>query len=239
MSENRTLAHNHFSVDCVVLGFDGEKLCVLLVRRTVEEEGKTYHDMKLPGSLIYTDEDLDEAAKRVLVELTGLKNINLRQFKAYGSKNRTNDPKDVNWLERAQKERVERIVTVAYVSLIKISRSIETLDGHEACWVPVDNIPALAFDHNVIVRDAAGYIKMCAAMDHSILFNLLPRRFTAAQMRRLEEVIGGRPLDAKNYHKRLAMMPYVVPLDEKEKGVAHRAARYYKFDKVLFKKTRI
>jgi len=80
---------------------------------------------------------------------------------------------------------------------------------------------------------------MCAAMDHSILFNLLPRRFTAAQMRRLEEVIGGRPLDAKNYHKRLAMMPYVVPLDEKEKGVAHRAARYYKFDKVLFKKTRI
>lgn len=80
------MANNHISVDCVVIGFDGEQLKVLLIKRAGEEEGEIFHDMKLPGSLIYMDEDLDEAAKRVLNELTGLKNVNLMQFKAFGSK---------------------------------------------------------------------------------------------------------------------------------------------------------
>ena len=114
------LANNHISVDCVVIGFDGEQLKVLLVKRIGEEDGEVYHDMKLPGSLIYMDEDLDEAAQRVLCELTGLKNVNLMQFKAFGSKNRTSNPKDVHWLERAMQSRVERIVTIAYLSMVKI-----------------------------------------------------------------------------------------------------------------------
>ena len=84
-----------------MIGFDGEQLKVLLVKRAGEDNGEVYHDMKLPGSLIYMDEDLDEAAQRVLYELTGLKNVNLMQFKAFGSKNRTSNPKDLRWLERA------------------------------------------------------------------------------------------------------------------------------------------
>lgn len=87
------LANNHISVDCVVIGFDGEQLKVLLINRIGEENGKVYRDMKLPGSLIYMDEDLDEAAQRVLFELTGIRNVNLMQFKAFGSKNRTSNPK--------------------------------------------------------------------------------------------------------------------------------------------------
>ena len=75
-----------------MIGFDGEQLKVLLIKRVGEEQGEIFHDMKLPGSLIYMDEDLDEAAQRVLNELTGLKNVNLMQFKAFGSKNRTKDP---------------------------------------------------------------------------------------------------------------------------------------------------
>ena len=76
MEHNMPLANNHISVDCVVIGFDGEQLKVLLIKRAGEEEGEIFHDMKLPGSLIYMDEDLDEAAQRVLNELTGLKNVN-------------------------------------------------------------------------------------------------------------------------------------------------------------------
>ena len=128
MSESVPIAKNHVSVDCVVFGFDGENMKCLLLRRTGEENGEVFHDMKLPGSLIYRDEDLDQAAKRVLGELTGLKNIQLNQFRAYGSKDRTRDPKDVHWLERAQKEKVERIVTVAYIAMIKIGRALETPD---------------------------------------------------------------------------------------------------------------
>ena len=80
--KNTPLANNHISVDCVVIGFDGEQLKVLLVKRAGEDNGEVYHDMKLPGSLIYMDEALDEAAQRVLYELTGLKNVNLMQFKS-------------------------------------------------------------------------------------------------------------------------------------------------------------
>lgn len=69
------LANNHISIDCAVIGFDGAELKVLLVKRTGSEDGMEYHDMKLPGSLIYRDEDLDDAASRVLTELTGLDGI--------------------------------------------------------------------------------------------------------------------------------------------------------------------
>ena len=93
MEHAMPLANNHISVDCVVFGFDGEQLKVLLVKRMGEESGEIFHDMKLPGSLIYQDEDLDGAAKRVLNELTGLKSVRLTQFKAFGSKDRTKNPK--------------------------------------------------------------------------------------------------------------------------------------------------
>ena len=111
--------------------------------------------MKLPGSLIYMDEDLDEAAQRVLYELTGLKNVNLMQFKAFGSKNRTSNPKDVRWLERAMQSRVERIVTIAYLSMVKIDRALDkNLDEHQACWIALKEVKTLAFDHNLIIKEA-------------------------------------------------------------------------------------
>jgi len=233
------IANNHISVDCVVFGFDGENMKCLLLKRTGEENGEVFHDMKLPGSLIYQDEDLDQAARRVLGELTGLKNVTLKQFRAYGSKDRTRDPKDVHWLERAQKEKVERIVTVAYISMIKIDRAHETLNGNDVCWVDCDKVPALAFDHNIILKDAIGYIGLLSEMDPSLMFNLLPRKFTAAQLRRIMTLMTGKDIDPRNFYKKLALMPYVVPLEEKEKNVAHRAARYYRFDRNEYRKTRI
>ncbi|MDR0895096.1 MAG: NUDIX hydrolase [Prevotellaceae bacterium] len=234
------LANNHISVDCVVLGFDGEQLKVLLVKRVGEEHGEVFHDMKLPGSLIYMDEDLDEAAKRVLNEHTGLKNVNLIQFKAFGSKNRTSDPRDVHWLERATQQRVERIVTIAYLSLVKIDRALgnQKLEDYQACWVALSEIKALAFDHNLIIKEALTYIRQHVEFNPSALFELLPRKFTAAQLRALYEVIYATTIDVRNFHKKIGMMEYIVPLDEKEQGVAHRAARYYKFDKKIYNKLR-
>ncbi|HEY5508234.1 MAG TPA: NUDIX domain-containing protein, partial [Paludibacter sp.] len=114
------LYNPHISVDCVVFGFDGEKLKVMLIERSIDEQNELYNDKKLPGSIILNDEDLDEAASRVLNELTGLKNIYLSQFRSFGSPNRMNDPRDVLWLERTTQLKIGRIVTVAYVALIKI-----------------------------------------------------------------------------------------------------------------------
>ena len=218
------LANNHISVDCVVIGFDGEQLKVLLINRIGEENGKVYRDMKLPGSLIYMDEDLDEAAQRVLFELTGIRNVNLMQFKAFGSKNRTSNPKDVHWLERAMQSKVERIVTIAYLSMVKIDRALD--------------IKTLAFDHNLIIREALTYIRQFVEFNPSMLFDLLPRKFTASQLRILFELVYDKTVDVRNFHKKIALMDYVVPLEEKQTGVAHRAARYYKFDRKIYNKTR-
>lgn len=198
------LANNHISVDCVVIGFDGEQLKVLLIKRAGEEEGEIFHDMKLPGSLIYMDEDLDEAAKRVLNELTGLKNVNLMQFKAFGSKNRTKDPRDVHWLERAMQSRVERIVTIAYLSLVKIDRALNRdLDNYQASWVAMPDIKALAFDHNLIIKEAITYVRQYVEFNPSSLFDLLPRKFTASQLRTLYELVYDKQYDVRNFHKKL------------------------------------
>ena len=107
---NTPLANNHISVDCVVVGFDGDRLKVLLIKRVGDDEGLAFHDMKLPGSLIYKDEDLDGAAMRVLSELTGLKNVDLIQFKAFGSKNRTSNPKDVRWFAPEISWKCKRVI---------------------------------------------------------------------------------------------------------------------------------
>jgi hypothetical protein len=185
------------------------------------------------------DEDLDEAAQRVLNELTGLKNVNLMQFKAFGSKNRTKDPKDIHWLERAMQSRVERIVTIAYLSLVKIDRALSrNLADFEAYWVALQDIKALAFDHNLIIKEALVYIRQYVEINPSALFDLLPRKFTASQLRTLYELIYSKPIDVRNFHKKIAMMEYVVPLEEKQQGVAHRAARYYRFDKKIYNKVR-
>lgn len=230
----------HVSVDCVVIGFDGEQFRVLLVRQIGKQAEGEYNDLKLPGSLIYADEDLDDAAKRVLTELTGLKNIRMSQFKAYGSKDRTADPRDVLWLEhfhRITQNKVGRIVTIAYLSLLKIDRRSKNLSStYDACWMPVSEVEELAFDHLRIFKDALVFIRHYVESVPSVMFDLLPRKFTAAQLRTLYQLVYGKEFDVRNFHKKIALMPYVVPLEEKEKGVAHRAARYYRFDRKIYNK---
>ncbi|MCH5325807.1 MAG: NUDIX hydrolase [Duncaniella sp.] len=233
------LANNHISVDCVVIGFDGANLRVLLVKRSGEDHSGEYNDMKLPGSLIYKDEDLDQAAARVLHELTGLKDVRLTQFKAFGSKDRTSNPRDVNWLEHAQQALVDSIVTIAYVTVVKLdSTRFRAIDSDQAEWVPINNVGKLAFDHNIIICDALKAVRREADINRAILFDLLPKKFTASQLRLLTEIIYNKPLDVRNFHKKIAQMPYVVPLDEHQRGVAHRAARYFKFDRKIYNTSR-
>lgn len=233
------LANNHISIDCVVFGFDGTHLRVLLVNRRDIEAGVEYSDMKLPGSLIYQDEDLDEAAARVLGELTGVKGVHLSQFKTFGSKDRTANPRDVHWLERAQQARVERIVTVAYFAIVKLEATLlRSAARSSALWVPLQDIGTLAFDHNLIIREALSAIRREVDFNRPLLFELLPKKFTASQLRMLSEILYSRPLDVRNFHKKISQMPYIVPLDERQKGVAHRAARFFKFDKKLYNASR-
>ena len=237
---NNLIIDVHVSVDCVLIGFDGAQFRVLVVRQIGKQKDGEFNDLKLPGSLIYADEDLDEAAKRVLNELTGLKNIKMSQFKAYGSKDRTANPKDVLWRERFHRitdNKVGRIVTIAYLSLLKIDqRNRQLTDTYDACWTPLSEVKALAFDHIQIYRDALAFIRHYVETNPSVMFDLLPRKFTAAQLRVLYQLVYDKEFDVRNFHKKIALMPYVVPMEEKEKGVRHRAARYYRFDRTIYNK---
>ncbi len=229
----------HVSVDCVVFGFDGTHIKVLLIKQCGSMSDDYHNNMKLPGSLIYNDEDLNEAARRVLYELTGIKQLNLIQFRTFGSKNRTNNPKDIKWLERFHRlnQKVERIVTVVYMTLIKIDKKLSHLsERYEACWTEIDSIDALAFDHNQIIAEAKFFVQQYVQTYPAVLFDLLPKKFTAAELRTLYQKIYDRMFDVRNFHKRIAQMKYVLPLDEFQTGVAHRAARYYKFDRKLYNK---
>jgi len=96
----------------------------------------------------------------------------------------------------------------------------------------------LAFDHNQILEASLAYVRQYVENSPAVLFDLLPRKFTAAQLRRLYEIVYDRSFDVRNFHKRISMMKYVVPLEEKEQGVSHRAARYYRFDRVIYNQMR-
>ncbi|MCM1312646.1 MAG: NUDIX hydrolase [Bacteroides sp.] len=237
MSEKNIQSVNPYvSVDCVLLGFDGKQLNVLLVRQCESGGVHSTDHYKLPGSLIYMDEDLDDAAQRVLKQLTGLTQVKMVQFRAFGGAQRLSNPNDTIWLERFHhlEHHLERIVTIAYLSLLRIERRYKLLnDNYEACWIPVNKVPQLAFDHNEIVKEAILSVRNIATINPSKLFDLLPRKFTAAQLYSVYTEVTGKKIDFRNFHKKMQSMPYVIQLEEKEQGVSHRAAHYYRFDKKL------
>jgi hypothetical protein len=114
--------------------------------------------------------------------------------------------------------------------LLRIGRKHSNLEHiYEACWVAVDNLPQLAFDHSDIVDEALVKVRGMVVSSPIKLFELLPRKFTIAQLHVLYETIMGHSIDLRNFHKKVQSMPYVIPLDEKEQGVSHRAARFYRF----------
>jgi hypothetical protein len=225
----------YVSVDCVVFGFDKNQLNVLLVQRnTLSPKGL---GLKLPGSLIFGQEDADAGAYRVLNELTGIKKITLRQFKSFTSPKRTSNSDDLAWLEATYHNKIERLITIVYLSLGKINRKLNIGSKYaSALWRPVSDLPRMPFDHNQIVEEALCEIRRWVEAEPVALFELLPAKFTARELRRLYEAVYQRKYDIRNFHKQILRMEYLVPLEEKQENVAHRAARYYKFDRTIYNK---
>lgn len=220
----------HISVDCVILGYDGEKLQVLLSKRSSEAPAEDYTTLKLPGRLLHTDEDLDDAADNIISTLIGSKPRLVMQFKAYGSPTRTQDPRDLLWLENAIKQKIGRIVTISYLCLMRItSRTPRTFANSQLEWYPVNDLPRLAFDHNKIIHDTLQELYRIAGQQPQMLFEMMPVKFTALQLRHLHEQITGQPIDVRNFAKLQMTKPYIIPLNEFEQNVSHRAARYYKY----------
>ncbi len=225
----------HVSVDCVVFGFDSGKLKVLLIEREkTDNEISTSHKLKLPGSLIIENEDLDNSAYRTLKELTGLENIYLNQFHVFGSPDRLSNEEDLRWLQVTSNTQVDRVVTIAYYSLIKLQDSNST---DRTIWHAVDDLPELVFDHNQIVTKALEVLRK-EIRNEPLCFELLPKKFTIRQMQDIYEAILGVKMDNRNFRKKIMPLKFLILLNEKEKGVNHKPAQLYKFDRKLHERHR-
>jgi hypothetical protein len=229
----------HISVDCVIFGFDSTELKILLVQREKlpnEDSCLPSGIMKLPGNLIDENEGLDESAYRVLKELTGLEKIYLKQFSVFGNPDRLSNTNDLLWLKTTSGMTIERVVTIAYYSLVKIDESDPQAHiNSNAFWLPVNKLPQLIFDHNTIIKHALDNVRK-ELRTEPIGFELLPKKFTLRQLQNLYEVILGTPLDNRNFRKKIGNLEYLISLDEKEVGVNHKPAQFYRFDKKIYKK---
>lgn len=201
------------AVDCIIFGFDGQSLKLLLIQRGFEpEKGK----WSLMGGFVQNDEGFETAVSRILKELTGLTGVYMEQLNAFGSPDR--DP-------------IERTISIAYFSLIDIRKYEEQLNNeYQAEWFTLDNIPPLIFDHNKIIDMAKEKLRYKAAF-HPILFELLPEKFTLPQLQSLYEGIYIAVLDKRNFIRKVLSSGLLVKQKEKDKESSKRGAFYFKLDK--------
>jgi 8-oxo-dGTP diphosphatase len=211
------------TVDNIILGFDEADLKVLLIKRGTEPYMDSW---ALPGDFMYPTEELDSSASRILEELTGIKNVYLEQVHTFGTVGR---------------HPLGRVVTVAYLSLIKIDAYTITPASfaQKAQWHSISKVPILAFDHKKILDNCLEALKQRIRV-RPIGFELLPPKFTLTELQHLYEAILEldleKGLDKRNFRKKILSMDFIVDLNESQEGVAHRPARLYQFDKEKYEK---
>ncbi|MDC0614694.1 NUDIX domain-containing protein [Schleiferiaceae bacterium] len=219
--------NSNISVDCVIFGFDGEKLKVLLIEE--KDIGQGMLRKRLPGDLILKNESLNDAADRVLFELATLKDVILKQFHTFGDPGRVNDAKDRKWLELYRKDPAERVITAAYYALVKMDDFVPNPSSFagEALWCDIQEVPELAFDHNEIVEVALWKLQRHFVLNKSG-YELLPKKFTLNQLQQLHEAITQEELDKRNFRKKVVREKLVEATEEKQDNVLHKPARLYR-----------
>lgn len=212
--------HPAVTTDCVIFGFDGSELQVLLIERGIEPfKGK----WAFPGGFLNMDETAREGALRELKEETGLENAYIEQFNTYSDPGR--DPR-------------ERVITIAHYALVRIQEVKGGDDATKAQWFPIDEVPQLAFDHDKILRDAMRKLRERIHFE-PIGFELLPEKFTMRDLQILYESILGVKFDRRNFAKKMMHYELLNQLDETVRPTAKRDALLYSFNKEnyeLFKK---
>ena len=206
------------AVDCIVFGFDGQKLKVLLIQRAIEPEKNNW---SLVGGFIQTNESADEAAVRVLKKLTGLYGIYLEQLQTFSKPDR--DP-------------IERTISIVYFALIDTQQYEKQIsDEYHPEWFPIDEIPELIFDHKKMVAMAKEKLRYKAAL-HPILFELLPPKFTLPLLQNLFEDVYETGFDKRNFSRKILSTELLIKQKEKDKTNSKKGAFFYKLDNKHYQK---
>jgi len=207
------------SVDCVIFGFHGDSLKVLVIERGTEpHKGKN----ALPGDLVYPAEDMNEAAIRVLKDLTGLEEVYMTQSKSYG---------------QVDRHPIGRVITVGYYSLISVDRYSPLANSwaDNVYWIDVNELPELAFDHKAIIEDALAQLRERVRLQ-PIGFELLPKYFTLGEMQKLYEALLDTKFDKANFRKKILSMNLLKDSNKLQTAVSHRPARLFSFDNDAYKR---
>ena len=199
------------TVDCVIFGFEENELKVLLIRSDLQYfEGK----WSLLGDIVKDNEELENAAYRVLHQRTGMTDVFLEQVKTFGSPVRHPGG---------------RVITIAYCSLLNIRHHELKIQDNELHWHKAKNLDNMAFDHKLIVDECYQWLRK-RIQEHPLAFNLLPQKFSLRALQNLYEAILGVELDRRNFRKKFFAMNFLIDLDEFEENVPHRPGKLYKFD---------
>jgi 8-oxo-dGTP diphosphatase len=199
------------SVDCVIFGFDENKLKVLLIRSDLK---KYLGKWSLLGDLVRPSEDLDAAAYRILKQRTGLNDVYLEQVETFGAVSR---------------HPAGRVVTVTYCSLINVQHHKLKILDNELHWHDIQNVTDLAFDHQQIYDTCYQRLQK-RIQEHPLGFNLLPKKFSLRDLQNLYEAILDTKMDRRNFRKKFFAMDFLIDLDEMEQDVPHRPGKLYKFN---------
>lgn len=206
------------SVDCVIFGFDENKLKVLLIRSDLKQYQGQW---SLLGDLVQPNEGLDEAAYRILKQRTGLNDVFLEQVHTFGE---------------VERHPASRVVTVAYCSLINIQHHKLKILDNELHWHDVDSITEMAFDHKKIFDTSYSQLQK-RIREHPLGFSLLPNKFSLRELQNLYEAILNIKLDRRNFRKKFFSMDFLIDIDEVETDVPHRPGRLYRFDYAKYEKS--
>ena len=204
------------SVDCIIFGFDGSNLQVLIGKRQMDP-GRG--EWSLYGGFVGKNESLEDAANRVILDLTGMKGLYIRQVGAFGKVDR--DPG-------------ERVISVAYCALINVVDYDDRLRvEHGLEWVSLKELPQLYSDHNTMINNAISQIRR--RINHEPLsFKLLPNLFTLTQLKHVFEAVMGEEIDKRNFRKRIKDIDFIEKTELIDKVTSKRGAALYRFNKKAY-----
>lgn len=207
--------HPSVTTDCVIFGFDGKALKVLLIRRGLEPYKGRW---AFPGGFLNMTESAEEGAARELKEETGLEGAYIRQFHTFSAPDR--DPR-------------ERVITIAFYALVRLCEVSGGDDAEDAAWFPLDEVPDLAFDHDEILRRAKQALRQQIHFE-PVGFELLPERFTINELLKLYEALLGIQLDKRNFIKKMKRFHLIEKLEDTVNPTNRQEAHLYRFNKANY-----
>ncbi|NDW10710.1 NUDIX domain-containing protein [Dysgonomonas sp. 520] len=227
--------HPGFSIDCVILSFHKKKIRILLNKFDIS------NFWQLPGGFMFKEETSDDAASRILTSRTGLTNVYLKQFYLFSDPNRTKMDQNVEYLEKETNKAqdvgdidkwfLQRFISLGYYAFVKYNEvKLVSVKEDTAKWFDIDHLPPLYSDHENIIRTAIETIQAILPIV-PVGYELLPEKFTMSELRKIYEVFLGKPLDRRNFQRKVLATGAVIQLDEIKSTSPYNPPILYSFDK--------